>query len=54
MSFDPILLDFVQGNAITIGLVFAILKVIAKNTPWAVDDEIVQILTGFFSHNGKA
>jgi len=26
----------------------AVLKTIAKATPWAVDDEIVQILTGFF------
>jgi hypothetical protein len=25
----------------------AVLKTIAKATPWAVDDEILQILTGF-------
>jgi len=46
---DAQLLAFIQDNFVTIGLVLAVLKSAAKATPWAVDDEIVQILTGFMS-----
>jgi len=38
---DAILLEFVKENLVTIGLVLAILKEIAKATPWAVDDKII-------------
>ena len=44
---DQILLQIIQENIITIGLVLAILKTVAKETPWAMDDKIVEILTGF-------
>jgi len=44
---DELLLNFVRENLITIGFVLAILKVIAKETPWALDDRIVSILTGY-------
>jgi len=44
---DALLLEFVRDNLVTLGLALAILKVIAKATPWAIDDEILQILTGF-------
>jgi hypothetical protein len=44
---DVLLLEFIRDNLLTIGLVLAVLKEIAKATPWAVDDKIVQILTGF-------
>jgi hypothetical protein len=44
---DVLLLEFIRDNLLTIGLVLAVLKEIAKATPWAVDDNIVQILTGF-------
>jgi hypothetical protein len=43
---DEILLTFVRENLVTLGVVLAILKAVARATPWAVDDEIVQILTG--------
>jgi hypothetical protein len=44
---DEFLLAFVKDNLVTLGLALAILKAVAKATPWAVDDEILQILTGF-------
>ena len=44
---DTLLLEFIRDNLLTLGLALAILKEIAKATPWAVDDNIVQILTGF-------
>lgn len=44
---DAWLLEFLKENMVTVGLALALLKVIAKATPWAVDDEILQILTGF-------
>jgi len=47
---DQILLQIIQENIITIGLVLAILKAVAKETPWAVDDRIIEILTGFFKN----
>jgi len=50
---DTILLEFVKENLVTIGLVLAILKEIAKATPWAVDDKIIQILTGFIGRDKK-
>lgn len=44
---DDLLLQIVKENLLVIGLVLAVLKVVAKATPWAVDDEILQILTNF-------
>ena len=46
---DAWLLDFIQQNVLTIGLVLAVLKVIAIETPWAVDDKIIAIFTGFLN-----
>jgi len=46
-DMDTWLLEFVKENLITIGLVLAILREIAAVTPWAVDNKIIQILTGF-------
>ena len=51
-NMDAVLLDFVKDNIVTIGLALSVLKVIAKATPWAVDDQIVQILTGFAGRKG--
>lgn len=50
---DDLLLNFVKENIITIGLLLAILKEIAKATPWAVDDKILQILTGLIGRKVK-
>ncbi len=46
---DDLLLAFVKENLITISLVIAVLKVIAVETPWAVDDKIVAIFTNFLN-----
>jgi len=54
-STDPVMLDavlvpwtqkFIGGNILTFTVLWAVLKYIAVITPWAKDDEILQILTG--------
>jgi len=45
---DLILLKFISENWLTISFVLVILKGIAQITPWAEDDQIVQIITGAF------
>jgi len=50
---DDILLVFIKDNLIVLGLALALLKAVAKATPWAVDDEIIQMLTGFIGRNKK-
>ena len=44
---DAWLLPFIRENLVSLGLFLALLKAIAKKNPWALDDEILQILTGF-------
>lgn len=51
IALDPILMAFLSGNLITLGLALKILKEIAKATPWAVDDKVIQIVTGFINRN---
>lgn len=46
-SFDVYLVPFIKGNLITLGLLLPVLKAVAKATPWAIDDEILQIVTEF-------
>jgi len=46
---DEILLGLIQENLITISLVLAALKAIAKETPWAIDNRILEIFTGFLN-----
>jgi hypothetical protein len=43
---DVIILEFIQENFITISIILAVLKMIAKETPWATDDKIIEIFTG--------
>jgi len=50
---DAWLLEFIKENMITISLILAALKVIAIETPWAADDKIIAILTGFFNRDKK-
>jgi len=47
INFDSILLDFVRTNIVTISIIVAIFKVIAIETPWAIDDKIIEIFTNF-------
>lgn len=44
---DELLIAFMKDNLVTLGLALALLKAIAKATPWAIDDEILQIFTRF-------
>ena len=48
---DTVLIEFLKENMITIGLILGVLKVLAHATPWAVDDEILQIITGFLTRD---
>jgi len=51
-AFDPVFIPWVTaliaGNIIIASAVWALLKYIAKITPWAQDDKIIQILTGAY------
>lgn len=44
---DELLLAFVKDNFVTITLALGVLKAIALETPWAIDDKIIQIFTEF-------
>ena len=48
---DELLLAFVKENLITITLVLGILRVAANETPWAIDNKIIQIFTKFLDRN---
>lgn len=52
-AVDPVFIPWVTaliaGNIIFFSGVWALLKYIAKLTPWAEDDKIIQIITGAFS-----
>ena len=45
---DIWLLEFMKENMITGALVLSVLKVIAIETPWAGDNKIIELLTGFW------
>ena len=47
IDIDSILLEFVRTNIVTISIIVAILKVIAVETPWAIDDKIIEVFTNF-------
>jgi hypothetical protein len=44
--FIPWLTALIAGNIIIATGVWALMKYIAKITPWAQDDKIIQIITG--------
>ena len=44
--FVPWITALIAGNIIIVSAMWALLKYIAKLTPWAVDDNIIQIITG--------
>ena len=50
---DAFLVPFIADNTFSIMLVLGILKIVAKATPWASDDEILELLTGYFSREQK-
>lgn len=45
IALDPILLEFIDGNAITMGIILAVLKGLATVTPGATDNKIIQLFT---------
>ena len=51
-ALDPVFIPWVTaliaGNIIIFSGLWAFLKYIAKATPWAGDDKVLQILTGAF------
>ena len=48
---DAWLLCFIKDNLVTLGLVLSVFKIIAHETPWAADDKIIKIFTGFLGRN---
>ena len=52
-AFDPVFIPWlsalIAGNVIILGSIWAALRYIAKVTPWAGDDKIIQIITGVFT-----
>lgn len=50
---DEMVLRFVKENLVTIGIVLWVLKEVARETPWAADDKIFQILTGMVERFGR-
>jgi len=53
IALDPILVAFLSKNIITLGVALKLLKELAKATPWALDDKIVQIATGLINKKDK-
>lgn len=45
---DTVLLKFISENILTITVFLGLLKGLAKITPWAGDDQVVQVFTGAF------
>ena len=50
---DSNLAQFLTDYSLVILLGIGVLKVVAKATPWAVDDEILQIFTNFVDTKKK-
>ena len=49
VKLDPIVLELAAGNVITMGLVIAFLKGLAKETKSTTDDKIVTLIANIFS-----
>ncbi len=47
-TFIPWFTALIGGNVIVFSAIWAFLKYVAKATPWAGDDKILQIITGAF------
>ena len=47
IGFDYILFEFIKGNFFTLMLVLGVLKILAKQTKWAGDDQIITFLFEF-------
>ena len=49
IAIDPYLIAFVKENFITLTVVLATLKVVARETSWTGDDKIYTLLATAFS-----
>ena len=47
-SADPYVIEFVRGNIVSLGLVYVLLRGIARLTPSAVDDRIATLFGSLF------
>lgn len=47
-SFDPILIEFLNGNKITLSLLFGILVGLAKITNWTWDEAVLDVIIAPF------
>jgi len=48
INLDAYVIDFVNGNWLTLTMALGLLKIIAKATPWVFDDAIHTLLAGTF------
>lgn len=48
IGLDSIIVSFLSENYLTATFIWQALKVIAKKTPWAADDEILQMFSPLF------
>jgi|GEM_PF-1416902 len=44
ISFDNYLIEFINGNWLTLTMIIGLLKIIAKITPNVTDDEVLTLL----------
>lgn len=44
IALDQHIMEFVSNNWLAIGLIMALLKAVAKSTPWAADDSVYRLL----------
>ena len=49
IAIDPLIIDFVSNNWVTLSLALGVLKIIAKLTPTIIDDSILALLAAVFS-----
>lgn len=53
IGIDAIIISFLSENYLTTVVIYQALKLLAKKTPWAADDEILQMFSIFFK-KGKS
>ena len=46
INIDSYIVEFVSNNWITLSLALGLLKIVAKMTPWVVDDALHTLLAG--------
>jgi len=52
IEIDPVIIDFVTKNPVTVALALVLIKGIAKLTPGVLDDKIATLLLNMFSRIG--